>query len=432
MRSASINNILHKILLATAASGCGISTDGFDPPQCTTDFQPSMFGDVKLADQPDYIELRRREGFSPESEAVAETFGTPCATAADAGACQAAIANATSESAFRMEECSDVCTEYYLVVNRGDAVEVINTADGLRQLLGETDTPGEAVTMARLAGYSVSCEEIETGGVKATGTGFEVIASKLTSACTPVETTQYRLSVSHAGAVDELESTVYDSNSGACIGRRPSCMQRQSAQGKTRLGAYFGSVAHLEEVAVFAFAELARELAHHGAPAELIERAERSRRDEIRHGRIMRALADRFGGDAPEPRVTEQPPRSLEELARDNAVEGCVRETFGALVGMWQGRFARDRGVRAAMRRVAVDETSHAALSWDIDRWARSRLDAEANARIDAARDDALRELVHESPEDDEDLVRWAGLPSPNAHRELARRFVRECATVGG
>src|SRR5262245_48546695 len=153
MRSASLGNILHQILLATAASGCGISTDGFDPPQCTTDFQPSMFGDVKLTNQPDYIELRRREGFSPESEAVAETFGTPCAAAANAGACQQALDTASSETAFQMEACVDVCTEYYVVVNRGDAVEVINTADGLRDLLGETDTPGEAVTMARLAGY---------------------------------------------------------------------------------------------------------------------------------------------------------------------------------------------------------------------------------------------------------------------------------------
>jgi hypothetical protein len=58
------------------------------------------------------------------------------------------------------------------------------------------------------------------------------------------------------------------------------------------------------------------------------------------------------------------PARSLEELAVENAVEGCVRETYGALTAIWQARTAKDPSVAAAVRRIARDETRHAALSW--------------------------------------------------------------------
>lgn len=53
---------------------------------------------------------------------------------------------------------------------------------------------------------------------------------------------------------------------------------------------------------------------------------------------ITRRLAARYGATAPRPRVERAPVRSLEDIAVENAVEGCVRETFGALVGAWQAR----------------------------------------------------------------------------------------------
>lgn len=107
----------------------------------------------------------------------------------------------------------------------------------------------------------------------------------------------------------------------------------------------------------------------------------------------------------------------------------CVRETFGALVGLWQAQTARDPRVRAIMQRVARDETRHASLSWDIDRWARTKLAPAAIARIDRARAQALRSLEREAGATPHPaLVEQAGLPSGAAHRELVHRFV---ASVG-
>ncbi|MGH7436059.1 MAG: ferritin-like domain-containing protein, partial [Polyangiaceae bacterium] len=83
----------------------------------------------------------------------------------------------------------------------------------------------------------------------------------------------------------------------------------------------------------------------------------------------MTLFAVRYGGIPRRPRVERGPVRPLEDIATENAAEGCVRETFGALIGIWQARFAGDPQVRRAMNGVARDESRHAALSWEVARW---------------------------------------------------------------
>ncbi len=68
--------------------------------------------------------------------------------------------------------------------------------------------------------------------------------------------------------------------------------------------------------------------------------------------------------------------RSLEALAVENAVEGCVRETMGALFAMHQAASAADPHVRATMVSIAPDETRHAALGWAVAEWALDSLRA--------------------------------------------------------
>lgn len=63
-----------------------------------------------------------------------------------------------------------------------------------------------------------------------------------------------------------------------------------------------------------------------------------------------------------------------------SATEGCVRETLGVLIGMWQAPFARDPKARCAMARIARDEGRHAALSWQIVAWIEPRPDAKVHA----------------------------------------------------
>jgi hypothetical protein len=173
---------------------------------------------------------------------------------------------------------------------------------------------------------------------------------------------------------------------GACAGRRPAGLARSKRRG-------FAEQARLEAASVHAFARLACELEENGAPRGLIRSARRARRDEIRHARTMSRLA---GIGVPNPRVAPFAKRSLVRVARENAIEGCVRETFGALLATWQAERADDPAVRRAMRTIAKDETRHAALSWRVAAWADRKLDAKQRARVRAARDRAVRELERE------------------------------------
>src|SRR6185295_13249702 len=121
---------------------------------------------------------------------------------------------------------------------------------------------------------------------------------------------------------------------------------------------------------IHAFRRLARELRAHGAPSDLVNAARACARDEARHARTMARLARAHGATIDRVHVEDVGTRDLEAIARENAVEGCVGETYGALLAIWQAEHAADADVRAAMREIAPDEMRHAALAWAVATWA--------------------------------------------------------------
>jgi hypothetical protein len=144
---------------------------------------------------------------------------------------------------------------------------------------------------------------------------------------------------------------------------------------------------------VDAFLHLRDELRAHGASPDLLASALQAARDEVRHARVTGDLARKFGAVPTEPRVDVMAIRDLDVIARENAAEGCVRETFGALVATYQAEAAGDPDVARALTAIAEDETRHAALAWRIAAWADARLGDAARARVRAARAAAVREL---------------------------------------
>jgi hypothetical protein len=214
---------------------------------------------------------------------------------------------------------------------------------------------------------------------------------------------------------------------GGCggAGRRPEglCAPVFTTDAATP-GGWLSRAAFLEAASVDAFRLLRRQLAELGAPRRLLRAASRAARDERRHARRMGALARRHGVAAPEPRVAPAPPVALEALATHNAAEGCVRETFGVVVARWQAAHAADRELGAAMARVAGDEARHAALAWQIDAWAKVRLDVAARARVERARAEAARALCGEAARPvPAALVTRLGVPDAAAAGRLAERL---------
>lgn len=433
MRSFSFGPLFDAVLLSAMAGCGGISTKGFDTACLEGDLSSLLMSGLSPDEPADYVALLSRGGFDTGGAwAMASSSGTACATATDATTCQAAIDAATADAGFLLGQCVQVCPQYILVVNRGDDVEVVSDVDGVRAQIGTVDTAAEAVWIASMAGYSVACGDIEDGAVREVDGGWEVIATKMTSDCDPIEITQYRLSITSAGSLSELESDVVSSEKGACVGRRPGGLRPVSARGRTALGAWLGGVASLEAAAVHAFAEIEADLLRLGAPGDLLREAARARRDEVRHARRVGRLARRARGRIPRPQVSPVAARSREGFARDNAVEGCVRETYGALVARWQAMAAQHDEIRRALVSVAEDEHRHAELSWRMHAWATEGLDADARARVEAAMVEALVALRLEvdAPMDPE-VERMAGYPSREIRQALVTGLARQLALRG-
>lgn len=203
-------------------------------------------------------------------------------------------------------------------------------------------------------------------------------------------------------------------------GRRPVGLRPAPRTRATDVvGAYFARMAHDEAASVHAFVRMRTELSRLGAPAELVTAAERSACDERRHARMMARRARTSGAQTAPARVKRETPRELEAIARENAVEGCVQETFGALLMRWQATHAAEPSLRRLFARVAADETRHAALSWEVARWAEERLDARARSRVQAARARAVHSLRKRLESRGEPLAR-AVIGQPRRDEALA------------
>lgn len=216
-----------------------------------------------------------------------------------------------------------------------------------------------------------------------------------------------------------VECTLVTSYCSQPSGRRPRGFRDEGARGATVLGAYFAQLAALEAASVDAFLFLALDLRAHRAPRRLVRRALRAARDEQRHTAIMSELARAHGGIVTAPAKRAWRHRPLVEVARENAVEGCVRETFGALLATHQAIHAPSVSVREAMTVIAEDETRHAVLAHDVHRWTQRELDPAARRRVRRSALRARRELA--APP----AIAEAGLPDARSAGMLASALHR-------
>ena len=186
-------------------------------------------------------------------------------------------------------------------------------------------------------------------------------------------------------------------------------------------GAWLARAAHDEAASVCAFEALAVELADRHAPAALVVALRVAAGDERRHAAAVDALARARGAAAPAVHFAAPAVRPLVDIAVENAVEGCVRETWAALVAAHQARAAADPAVRSAYAEIAGDEARHAELAWALDAWLAARLDEQERARVCVARSRAVAELRAELREDAPDALTRThlGLPGPDVAARL-------------
>lgn len=181
-----------------------------------------------------------------------------------------------------------------------------------------------------------------------------------------------------------------------CEGRRHAEVISESrGRGPTYVAAWLSRAARAEAASILSFRTLAGELRRLGAPDALVAAARAAAREEAGHARLVGRLAREAGGELPtRAERRDAPPRSLFDVALENAVEGCVHETFAAVIALHQARFATAPSVRSAMATIAPEEVGHAELAWAIHRWAMERLHVVEREAVERAMDEALERLV--------------------------------------
>lgn len=134
--------------------------------------------------------------------------------------------------------------------------------------------------------------------------------------------------------------------------------------------------AQMEAASVPAFARLAAELASIGAPRSMQVAAQEAAEDEVRHTRlcldVARQLVDTEFDLGPLPDVPARPDITLEALATEALLEGCIGEGSAAA---WASiaRSGASTDVAQTLEDIAADELRHAALSWRVIGWALRR-----------------------------------------------------------
>ncbi|MBC8073187.1 MAG: ferritin-like domain-containing protein [Deltaproteobacteria bacterium] len=209
-----------------------------------------------------------------------------------------------------------------------------------------------------------------------------------------------------------------------CTGRRPQGHREATLEAVDR-GTWFAVHAHLEAASVAAFEELADWLVHYGAPVALVARCRAAAADEVVHARLMTELASRHGADIPGG-VADPGDDALLTVALHNAVEGCVHESFAALIAAHQAARADVELGRHAFEILARDELRHGQLAWDLHAWLLAQLTPEERIQVERAQAAAFAELperaaanAHQTP---------AGLGWPDAERAatMARMFAEQ------
>jgi hypothetical protein len=302
----------------------------------------------------------------------------------------------------------------YVAFTRGDQVGIAVDASGLGGLLGEVDTPNEALlAFIVVAGYAGNCQTLY-----GYGGGYYMVVSTAPTSCGAGYLT-HRLQVTTEGVVS---ATGFGTMTMGCIGRRPRGLElSRLVAGAAATGSYYARIAELEAAAVIAFEFMLAELTQAGAPEVLLRRVEDAKRDEVRHARVMAALAARYGASMTEPHVAPRVSRTLLEMALENIAEGCVRETWGALSARYQSETAESVGDRLLWAEVADDEARHAELSWDLHAWFMSQLSPAEQLELEAAQQRAWDGLMQElDVEPDPEVQRLAGVPSRSMALELA------------
>jgi hypothetical protein len=407
----SILGVLSGALLAACGADAGEDAGGVgeDLDGC---YEPTL-ADFSPPEPFDGLELRTacESGADGTTEAFGQkTYGETCT----ADRCQREVA-AADEAAVAAGSVMQAgqCGSVVVAMRDGTVVGSALSGTELAELLGPIDTLAEAQLVAQLEGLGCVRSGEDDGD-------YLVVGTEMLAAC-PIVTREVLYRIEKNGSFG-VEARGEKEETGACIGRRPAGLgPRRAPAPVSPVADFLARSAELEAASVLAFQIMEAELAAHGAPGHLLERLRAAARDEVEHAQLMQQLAAQFGGEVTARSVRVRGIRDLETVALENVVEGCVTETWGCLLGMYQAKHARGPALRRAYRRIAADEARHAQLSWDVADWAAQLLPRSSLRRLSEQRAAAVARLARRLSESSEPrpVRQILGLPDAATRRRL-------------
>jgi hypothetical protein len=335
--------------------------------------------------------------------AIYVTRGEACASAAERDACLAALA------AFPPGSVEGSLEPFMAITNRQGARTFMRMRDappqGLRELLGAIDTVERAFVWAFMNGRGAWCgpgsrTRMHDGAV-------ELVVTRQADCGEQGAHTLVRIAPD--GSFRVLDTEIFVNNDSACDGRRPDGLT--GAPLALDAASCLARMAYHEAASIAAFDQLAGQLGAWGAPRTLVDACRRAAHDEARHARLVDRLARDRGAIVPSLPYRRAAPRTLVDLAIENAREGCVRETYGAHAGAYMAEHASDPAVQSAMSSIAPDEAEHAALSQRLAAWMDERMSVAERMRVRAEMHDAALRLEHEIDATAPSYARELGLP---------------------
>ncbi len=212
-----------------------------------------------------------------------------------------------------------------------------------------------------------------------------------------------------------------------CEGRRhASWGDVKPALERSARGRWFARAAANEAASVHSFRCLSRELRSTPLGHLFSGRLRRAARQEVRHARLMRARARSHGAEVVGRSFHAPAERALIDIALENAREGCVNETYAALVALHQSAHALDAELRDEFLEIALDETAHADLAWRMHEALLFELQPSEATAVQTALRDAL-DALHNTPQGTVLALaerRHLGLASPEVDHHLRHELV--------
>jgi hypothetical protein len=189
-----------------------------------------------------------------------------------------------------------------------------------------------------------------------------------------------------------------------------------------------------EHASIASFSRFILQCLATGAPADIVQHAQRACADEIEHARIAFALASAYAGRAIGPgplAIAGALDDDLDpsDIACSVAAEGCIAELVSASLIAAASDAARDPAVKAALTRIAEQELDHAILAWRYLAWALGTGDTRLSARVAAVFNRAAEQVgfgPRTSRPASSDAMRAHGYLPLDERREIATSAIVE------